>query len=228
MPRKARVLIPNCPHHIVQRGHNRKAIFLQEADYQYYLENLLEWKLKLSIKIYAWCLMTNHIHIIAEPGPDETSISLMMKQINGRHTAYMNTLEGRSGSLWNGRFKASPVQREAYLVKCCHYVELNPVAAGIVNHPEEYPWSSFRSRMGNICCRLFDEDDCYRRLGSTSKERQSNYLAITCNSTVIRFFEDSVNRNQLTGNNRFIDEVEYRTGLRIEARSRGRPTKISL
>ena len=71
MPRKARLLVPNCPHHLVQRGHNRNAVFVVERDYQFYLENIKEWKEKLGIKIYAWCLMTNHIHLVVEPGDDE-------------------------------------------------------------------------------------------------------------------------------------------------------------
>ncbi len=82
MPRKARVLVPNCPHHIVQRGHNRKAIFVSDQDCQFYLENLREWKKELGIKLYAWCLMTNHIHIIAEPGCDAMTLSLLMKRVN--------------------------------------------------------------------------------------------------------------------------------------------------
>ena len=90
MPRKARVLVPNCPHHIVQRGHNRKAVFLADEDYQYYLDNLKEWKDKLGLKLYGWCLMTNHIHLIIEPGDNTKDISLLMKRVNGRQSAYVN------------------------------------------------------------------------------------------------------------------------------------------
>ncbi len=122
MPRKARVLVPNCPHHIVQRGHNRTAVFLADEDYQYYLENLREWKEELGIKLYAWCLMTNHIHIIAEPGQDAMTLSLLMKRVNGRQSAYVNKLEGRSGSLWEGRYKASLIQRDSYLLCCYRYI----------------------------------------------------------------------------------------------------------
>ena len=97
MPRKARVLVPNCPHHIVQRGHNRKAVFLIDQDYEYYLENLKEWKQELGIKLYAWCLMTNHIHLIVEPAADAMTLSVLMKRVNGRQSAYVNKLEGRTG-----------------------------------------------------------------------------------------------------------------------------------
>ncbi|MCB1830706.1 MAG: transposase [Gammaproteobacteria bacterium] len=80
MPRKASVLVPECPHHIVQRGHNRNAVFLADQDYQFYLENLKEWKTAFGIKLYAWCLMTNHIHIVAEPGKDADTLALLMKE----------------------------------------------------------------------------------------------------------------------------------------------------
>ncbi|WP_428624585.1 transposase [Sedimenticola sp.] len=84
MARKARVLVPNFPHHVVQRGHDRKVVFLADEDYQYYLENLKEWKSKLGIKLYAWCLMTNHVHLVVEPGADVRSLSELMKRLAGR------------------------------------------------------------------------------------------------------------------------------------------------
>ena len=110
MPRKARVLVPNCPHHIVQRGHNRQVVFLEDEDYQFYLDNLAEWKVRLGIKLYAWCLMTNHIHLVVEPGEDAATVSLLMKRLAGRQAAFVNKRELRSGALWEGRFKASPVR----------------------------------------------------------------------------------------------------------------------
>ena len=95
MPRKARILVPNCPHHIVQGGHNRQAVFVENEDDHYYLENLREWKDELEIKLYGWCLMTNHIHLILELGDDPKSISALMKRINGRQSAYVNKLRRR-------------------------------------------------------------------------------------------------------------------------------------
>ena len=108
MPRKARVIVPNCPHHIVQRGHNRKAVFLAAQDYLYYLDNLKEWKQVLGVKLYAWCLMTNHIHVIAEPADDGKVLSEMMKRVNGRQATYVNKSKGRSGSLWEGGIRLEP------------------------------------------------------------------------------------------------------------------------
>ena len=98
MPMNARILVPNCPHHIVQRGHNRQAVFVEGEDDHYYLENLRDWEDELEIKLYGWCLMTSHIHLILEPGDESKSLSVLMKRINGHQSAFVNIIEGRSGS----------------------------------------------------------------------------------------------------------------------------------
>lgn len=226
MPRKARVLVPNCPHHIVQRGHNRKAVFLADQDYQYYLENLKEWKKELGVKLYAWCLMTNHIHIIAEPPDDAMTLSTLMKRVNGRQSAYVNKLEGRSGSLWEGRYKASPIQKDEYLLACVRYVELNPIKAKMVVALKDYPWSSYLERAGVKSRGLLDLDSCYQDLGHTNKnrlEKYLDYLGEPTDSEEISLIRDGLQRNQLTGNHRFVDEIESRIGVRVEKRGRGRP-----
>ena len=226
MPRKARVLVPNFPHHIVQRGHNKKAVFLTDQDYQYYLENLKEWKKELGIKLYAWCLMTNHIHIVAEPPDDAMTLSILMKRVNGRQAAYANKLEGRSGSLWEGRYKASPIQKEAYLLACVRYVELNPIKAKMVAVLKDYPWSSYPERTGAKERELLDLDSSYRSLGHTDKSRLAHYLDYLdefADSEEINMIRDGLQRNQLTGNHRFVDEIENRIGIRVEKRGRGRP-----
>ena len=226
MPRKARVLVPNCPHHIVQRGHNRKAVFLADQDYQYYLVNLKEWKKELGVKLYAWCLMTNHIHIIAEPPDDAMTLSTLMKRVNGRQAAYVNKLEGRSGSLWEGRYKASPIQKDEYLLACLRYVELNPIKAKMVAALKDYPWSSYLERAGVKSRELLDLDNCYQSLGHTNKSRLAkylDYLGEPTDSEEINLIQGGLQRNQLTGNHRFVDEIESRIGIRVEKRGRGRP-----
>ncbi len=177
MPGKARVLVSNYPHHIVQRGHNRKVVFLADEDYQFYLENLREWKIKLGIKVYAWCLMKNHIHLIIEPEDDVSTVSEMMKRLAGRQAAFVNKQERRSGALWEGRFKASPIQRDNYLLACCRYVEMNPVRAHMVVGPRQYRWSSYRERIGLADTGLLDLDASYLGLASDSIRRIERYQA---------------------------------------------------
>lgn len=228
MPRKARILVAGCAHHLVQRGHNRSVVLAEEGDCRYYLENLFEWKTALNIKVYAWCLMTNHIHLLVEPGDDPSTLSQLMKRINGRQAAYVNTLEGRSGALWEGRFKASPVQSELYLLSCLRYIELNPVRAGMVQAPEHYRWSSYRGRMGLRRDRLLDDPPAYLLLGNTLQERRRHYEAFVgqgIENDEVSFISESVNRNQLTGTARFVNEIEQKTEIRIERRAQGRPRK---
>lgn len=228
MPRKARILVPNYPHHIVQRGHNRKVVFLADEDYQFYLENLKEWKVKLGIKLYAWCLMTNHIHLIVEPSENANTVSELMKRLSGRQAAFVNKQEDRSGALWEGRFKASPIQRENYLLACCRYVEMNPVRAAMVVGPRQYRWSSYRERIGLVVSGLLDLDAVYLGLANDTIRRAENYQAYLkqgASDKEIELLRCAWTRNQLTGNNRFIDEIESRTGRRIEYRTRGRPCK---
>jgi len=224
MPRKARVVVPYYPHHIVQRGHNRNAVFVADDDYQFYLGNLKEWKTNLGIKIYAWCLMTNHIHLLVEPGEDAASLSELMKRLAGRQTAYVNKQEKRSGTLWEGRFKASPIQRDNYLLACCRYVEMNPVRANMVAGPRYYKWSSYRERVGLVQSDMLDLDVTYLSLAANADDRISRYkdfLMQGVSKIEIDLLRTALSRNQLTGNDRFVDEIEQRIGIRIEHLGRG-------
>lgn len=229
MPRKGRMILPNMPHHIVQRGHNRNVVFVEQRDYQYYIENLVEWKAQLGIKVYGYCLMTNHIHLIVEPGEIPSDVGSLMKRLAGRQTRFANKLEGRTGSLWESRYKISPIETDAYLLQCCRYVDLNPVKARMVEHASHYPWSSCAAKVGHTTCNWLDLDPMYQQLGNNHAERAQRYAEFIGNVAAAnkehRFIQNAVERNQLTGGNRFIAEVEARTGLRIEHRGRGRPTK---
>lgn len=229
MPRKARILVPSCPHHIVQRGHNRKTVFVTDEDYQFYLENLFEWKKKLGLRLYAWCLMTNHVHLIVEPGSDTSSLSELMKRLAGRQSALVNKLERRTGSLWDGRFKASPIQRDEYLLSCVRYVEMNPVRANMVTGPRQYKWSSYRERMGLVINENLDLDVSYKALANNNKSRRERYKAFAkqeITENELKLLRNSLQRNRLTGNNRFVDEIQMKLGIRIENRGRGRPRNI--
>jgi len=229
MPRAARVVLPNYPHHIVQRGHNKHVVFVGDGDYLYYLENLKEWKKELGCKIYAYCLMTNHIHLIVDCGDKVENLGLMMKRVTGRQTRYVNKLEGRRGTLWEGRFKSSPVEVDAYLLACCRYVELNPVRAGMVDKPALYKWSSYKYKVGIEKSDWMDLDPCYQGLGTTDKEREETYrqwVQAYIPKEEYQLIRQGIQRGQLTGTNRFIDEVAKKIGIRIELRGQGRPKGV--
>lgn len=228
MPRKGRIVIPNTPHHIVQRGHNREVVFVGDEDYGYYIENMEEWKHNLGCKIYAYCLMTNHVHLIIDPGDKPENLGLFMKRVAGRQTRYVNKLQGRSGTLWEGRFRSSPINKNEYLLACCRYIELNPVRAGIVDVPEKYEWSSIGEKIGQKRNRITNVDPCFKGLGDTDKERISSYkkwIKDAIPEGEWKFIREALQRGQLTGNKRFQDQIEKRIGERIEFRGQGRPKK---
>ena len=227
MPRMARVIVPNCPHHIVQRGHNRSAVFVDDADYEYYLGNLFEVRRELGVKLYAYCLVTNHVHLVVEPIGATSVISEMMKRLAGRQTRYVNKLERRTGSLWEGRYRVSAIETNRYLLACCRYVDMNPVRAGMVICPENYRWSSYLLKL-NEDWRHLDPDVCYMALAASAAGRRRAYEAYVqsaASEVELRSIARAVQRNQLTGSKRFAEEVECRMGLRVSCRDPGRPAR---
>lgn len=224
MPRPERLTLSRYPHHIVQRGHNRQVVFAQPEDYQGYLQSLQELKDEYNISVYAYCLMTNHIHLLLSPA-DERGTSKLMKHLAGRQTRRHNALERRTGSLWEGRFKSSVVDTDSYLLACCRYIELNPVRARIVDDPEQYPWSSCSIRFQAQPTWL-DFDPCYLALGNDPAERAHRYRTFLRAGIAAGEWElirQAVQRGQLTGGGKFIDEIEQIVGRRVERRGQGRP-----
>ena len=154
MPRRARMYLPDLPYHIVQRGNNREACFIEPENYHYYLELWKEISSRYGTTVHAYCLMTNHVHILATP-QEKTSISNTMKVVGSRYAQYINKKYKRTGTLWEGRHRSSLIQTEKYFLTCCRYIELNPVTANMVKRPEEYKWSSMVSMLGEttVGCR---------------------------------------------------------------------------
>lgn len=214
----------------MQRGHNRQTVFAADEDYLYYLDNLKEWKEKLGCKVYAYCLMTNHVHLIVDPGKNERNLALLMKRVAGRQTRYANKLEQRSGSLWEGRYKSSPISTDEYLLACCRYVELNPVRAGMVIDPLAYRWSSYGSKVGVHRQDWLDDDPCYLALADSPEERAVRYaawLAETIPGDEVGHISLALQRGQLTGSMRFVDEIAAKIERRVEFRGPGRLKKTT-
>lgn len=225
MPRMGRIVLPQYPHHIVQRGHNRQTVFAGDDDFQRYLNDLRELKVVFGIKVYAFCLMTNHVHLLLAPGDSVAGLGQLMKALAARMTRYRNKLEGRSGTLWESRYKSSVVETDTYLLACCRYIELNPLRARMVARVEDYPWSSYRLRMGTDDDWL-DSNPCIEALGKSASERSSRYREFVAQAIPeheLRLVRDALQRGQLTGTGRFVDEVEEIIGRRIERRGQGRP-----
>lgn len=145
MARIARVVVPGYPHHVTQRGSRRQPTFFNESDYQLYLNIVAKWCLREGVEVWAYCLMPNHIHLVAVPSSLD-GLACALGYAHRRYAMHVNQREGWSGHLWQERF-ASFVMDESYLMAAVRYVELNPVRAGLVEQPEDYPWSSARAHM---------------------------------------------------------------------------------
>ncbi len=147
MPRLARVVAPGLPHHVTQRGNRRQRTFFCGEDYESYLQLMAQFCEAEKVEVWAYCLMPNHVHLIAVPDSAE-GLRRAIGEAHRRYTRMVNFREGWRGHLWQGRF-ASFVLHEAYLLTAARYVELNPVRAGLVNAPRQYPHSEAPESIGN-------------------------------------------------------------------------------
>ena len=173
--------------------------------------------------------MTNHTHLLLEPGDTIAGLGQLMKRLAGRQTRFVNRQESRTGTLWEGRYKSSPIQTDTYLLACSRYIELNPVRARIVERPESYKWSSYRQHAGMEGeFSWLDIDPCYLVLGISDSDRAERYRDFVRCAIPVGEWElirEALQRGQLTGNNRFANEVEAIIGRRLMNRKQGRPRK---
>ncbi|MBS9404072.1 transposase [Halomonas sp. TRM85114] len=178
MPRPPRLLLPETPLHLIQRGNNRGACFVYRSDALKYLELLDEARRECSVDIHAYVLMTNHVHLLATPREQPEGISMMMKALGQRYAQYFNRRHQRTGGLFEGRYRASLVAEERYLFACYRYIELNPVRAGMVEAPGDYPWSSYHANAHGSATPLVTPHPVYVALGGSAAKRQRHYLEL--------------------------------------------------
>lgn len=174
MARLPRFVLPGQPQHVIVRSNNRSEIFCADADYQFYLEKLQLACTQHDCKIHAYVLMTNHVHLLITPQLAE-SLSKTMQMLGRYYVQYYNYTYRRTGTLWEGRFKATLVDSECYLMTCMRYIELNPVRADMVTHPAEYPRSSYLRNARGQADKLVTPHGEYSRLGETDEARQAAY-----------------------------------------------------
>jgi len=149
MPRGPRILLDNVCYHIINRGNQKQNLFLGESDFEKYLQLLKRYKKKYAFKLFGYCLMPNHIHLILELKRPQ-SLSKLMQGITQTYTAWFNKKYKKVGHLWQGRFKSMIIQKDDYFMECTYYVEMNPVRKALTSSPMEYIWSSYRDRtLGN-------------------------------------------------------------------------------
>ena len=227
MPRKPRFYLPSVPVHLVQRGHCRDPIFFDRQDYVTYLHWVLVSSKKYNIAVHSFVLMTNHVHFLVTPrvGVD---VSLFMQYIGRRYVPYINHKYGRSGSLWEGRYKASLVQVEDYFLKVMKYIELNPVRANMVDVPSHYRWSSFCHNSGMKQIKFIEHHPCYLSLGLNTAERVRSYIGLFQYDLApqdMKHIRDTWQTGTPLGNDAFIDKIEQQLAKKVGQARRGRPVK---
>ena len=163
MPRSARIVIPEAPHHVIQRGNRRQRTFFDADDYRAYVEIAAEAFQAAHVEVWAYCLMPNHVHLIATPRT-EAGLARALGTTHQRYTWRINQKQGWTGCLWQSRF-GSFAMDETYLHLCARYVGLNPVRAGLVKRAAEWPWSSVNAHLGKSSDRLLSHQPLAERLG---------------------------------------------------------------
>lgn len=227
MPRRPRLALPGVPLHVIQRGNNRQACFFADEDYRFYLEWLSEHAGKTGCRIHAYALMTNHVHLLISADKAEAP-GVLMKALGQRYVQYVNRVYRRSGTLWEGRFRSCPIQEEAYLLACQRYIELNPVRAGMVEHPGSYPWSSYRANGQGEENGLIRPHELYVALGRDTEGRQAAYRELfryELEPGVVDQIRRATNGNFVLGSERFATEVAAVIGRRAQPGQPGRPRK---
>jgi len=209
---------------VIQRGNNRDDIFRVEGDYYFYLEKLAEAAEKHECDIHAYVLMTNHVHLLITPHK-EHSIGKMMQSIGRYYVQYFNHSYHRTGTLWEGRYKATLIDTEQYLLTCMRYIELNPVRANhMAKHPSEYPWSSYRCNALGQSNALVTPHAEYKRLGKTATDRQAAYRQLFqahIPAMTLAAIREATNKAWVLGSDRFKLRMQKRLNRSVESAGHG-------
>ncbi|MFZ2739589.1 MAG: transposase [Burkholderiaceae bacterium] len=228
MARLPRLTLAGYPHHIIQRGNNRQAIFATGADYQMLLSLLEESARKFGVALHAYVLMSNHFHLLATPDTAE-GLPAMMQAVGRRYVRYFNDSQKRSGTLWEGRYKSTLIQTETYLMACMAYIDLNPVRAGLTTQARDYPWSSHRHYIGQANEKFITPHPLFWSLGNTPFAREVAYsqwvqAGVTADQQAA--LTQSTLHGWALGDRNFVAELENRTERRAHKVQAGRPFAI--
>ena len=230
MPRLPRFNLVGVPQHIIQRGNNRQACFFDEDDYLFYLECLRDAAARAGCDIHAYVLMTNHVHLLATPQQADAA-SRMMQSVGRRYVQHVNRRHQRTGTLWEGRYRASLVEAERYLLTCYRYIELNPVRArDMADRPDDYRWSSYKANAHGTGDAWLTPHPLYQRLGQTGAERRAAYRELVTaglDTDELQEIRNSTRQGVVLGSETFREQIETALKQRTRPGSRGRPRKRS-
>lgn len=225
MPRSTRIIYADIPHHVTQRGNRRGQVFFSNADYQAYLHWLREYCAKLDVAVIAYCLMTNHVHLILVCKA-KAAMPRLLKALNARFARRVNRMREWSGHLWQGRYFSSALDGPHFRA-AVRYVERNPVRAGLVNRAEDYPWSSAFAHCGLGRDPVLTGDSRWLRHLNDITD-WSAWLAAGDDQKALKTLRDRARTSLPCGSNEFIESLEAEHGRALRPRSRGRPRKSAV
>jgi len=219
MPRQSRLVLPGVALHVIQRGNNRGACFHVRSDYLLYLLHLHELARKFECAVHAYCLMPNHVHLLLTPSSGDGCMSLM-RELGQRYVQYFNRRHGRTGTLWEGRYRASLVESARYVLACYRYIELNPVRAGLAERPEQYEWSSHRGNAALQSDSLLSPHVEF--LATGSREAYLGLFEQAFDVALLREIRESTNAGYPLGSDVFKAAVVEPTGHKLSPGKPGR------
>ncbi len=227
MARHARIIVAGYPLHVIVRGIDRGAIFFSESDQQSFLGSLGEVAVAEAVSVHAYVLMTNHVHLLVTPAT-ERGVGRFMKGLGFRYVQHVNRTYGRTGTLFEGRFRSSLIEGDRYLLACQRYIELNPVRAGLVADPGAYPWSSYRANALGVPDPLLMPHPLYDGLAETDEARRAAYLDLFAEAIaqdVLTEIRTATNGGFALGGERFQREIAVMLGRRTWRGRPGRPKR---
>lgn len=228
MARQPRLVLPDQPHHVLQRGNDNQLIFRDDDDHRRFLEFLRESAKFYRVAIHAYVLMPNHVHLLATPA-DEDGLAAMMQKVGRLYVPWFNNKYGRSGTLFQGRFRTSVIDADAYFLACVRYIELNPLRSQLAFDPLEYPWSSYAHHAGVRPDPLITDHAKYWALGNTPFQREAAYIELAqqgMSAQELDTINAAVLKGAPLGSHAFMLELERKTKRQILPAKRGRPFKV--
>jgi len=225
MARLPRLTLPGYPHHVIQRGNNRQAIFTKTHDYQRLLDLLDDNARQFEVAIHAYVLMSNHFHLLLTP-QNADGLPQMMQAVGRRYVRYFNDAQQRSGTLWEGRYRSTLIQTERYLLACMAYIDLNPVRAGLVVQAADYPWSSHSHYIGRRTDKLLSPHPLVWELGNTPFAREVAYAEMVqagINPVQQLALTKATLSGWALGEPDFVADLQKRTQRRVSKGQAGRP-----
>lgn len=225
MARLPRLTLADHPHHVIQRGNNRQAVFVDRDDREFFLSLLGENAARFAVALHAYVLMDNHFHLLATPSTAD-GLPQWMQAVGRRYVRYFNGRHGRTGTLWEGRYRSTLIQTERYLLPCMAYIDLNPVRAGMVAEARDYPWSSHGHYAGLRHDKFLTPHPLYWGLGNTPFAREAAYAELVQNGISgadYAVLTDATLRGWAVGDRDFLHSLQKTTERRVLKARPGRP-----